>query len=149
MILGPPKSRAGRRTVGIPEAIIPALKEHLAIYANDDLVFPGPKGGPMRRSGFNKLAAWPYAVKAVGVENLHFHDLRHTGNMIAARSGVGLKDLMARMGHDNIRAAMIYLHEASGADKMITEAINKHLYGHDLAHDQDDEDPPGLPIPAK
>ena len=45
---------------------------------------------------------------------LHFHDLRHTGNQFAARSGAGLKDLMARMGHDSERAAMIYQHEARG-----------------------------------
>ena len=28
MVLGPPKSRAGRRIVGIPEVFIPALREH-------------------------------------------------------------------------------------------------------------------------
>ncbi len=44
-----------------------------------------------------------------------------TGNMLAAESG-GLKDLMARMGHDNVRAAMIYQHAARGADKAITDA---------------------------
>jgi integrase len=30
MVLGPPKSRVGRRIVGIPDAIIPVLREHLA-----------------------------------------------------------------------------------------------------------------------
>jgi integrase len=46
--LGPLKSRAARRTVGIPEAIIPALREHLAVFAGpapSALVFPGAKGG--------------------------------------------------------------------------------------------------------
>ncbi|MEV4159798.1 tyrosine-type recombinase/integrase [Nonomuraea dietziae] len=61
MVLGPPKSKAGRRTVGIPKASIPALTEHLAIYVKEapgSLVFPGAKGGPMRRSGFNRASAW-------------------------------------------------------------------------------------------
>ncbi len=31
------------------------------------------------------------------------------------------------MGHDSERAAMIYLHEARGADKAITDAIDAHL----------------------
>ncbi len=35
-------------------------------------------------------------------------DLRHTGNAWAATSGAGLRDLMARMGHDSERAAIIY-----------------------------------------
>jgi len=34
---------------------------------------------------------------------------------------------MARMGHDSERAALIYQHEARGADKRITEAIDFHL----------------------
>jgi hypothetical protein len=38
---------------------------------------------------------------------LHFHDFRHTGNQFAAKNGAGLRDLMARMGHDSERAAMI------------------------------------------
>src|SRR5262245_25035166 len=37
LVLGPPKSRAGRRLVGVPAAIIPALRDHLALY-----VGPGP-----------------------------------------------------------------------------------------------------------
>jgi hypothetical protein len=52
MLLGPPKSRAGRRIVGIPETIVPALHEHLAVLVEDDpgaLVFSGAKGGPLRR----------------------------------------------------------------------------------------------------
>ena len=72
------------------------------------LVFPGAMGGPLRRSNFNKMSAWPYAVRSVGAEGLHVHDLRHTGNTVAASGGAGIKDLMARMGHDSERAAMIY-----------------------------------------
>jgi hypothetical protein len=42
----------------------------------------------------------------------------------AASSGAGLRDLMARMGHDSERAAMIHQHEARGADQAITSAID-------------------------
>jgi integrase len=51
ILLGPPKSRAGRRVVGIPKAIITALRDHLAVFVKPDagaLVFAGAKGGPMR-----------------------------------------------------------------------------------------------------
>jgi hypothetical protein len=34
---------------------------------------------------------------------------------------------MARMGHDSERAAMIYQHEARGADAAITNAIDAHV----------------------
>jgi hypothetical protein len=78
-------------------------------------VFPGAKGAPLRRSNFNKTSAWPYAVKSIGAEGLHVHDLRHTGNHFAASGGAGIKDLMARMGHDSERAAMIYQHTRHAA----------------------------------
>ena len=46
------------------------------------------KGGPMRRSNFNKMSAWPQAVQTIGAEGLHAHDLRHTGNSFTEMSGV-------------------------------------------------------------
>ena len=108
-MLGPPKSRAARRVVGIPSSIVPALREHLSLFVPpeaDALIFPRTKGGPLRRSNLNKMAAWPHAVRAIGANGLHFHDLRHTGNHFAPTSGASLKDLMARMGHDSERAAI-------------------------------------------
>jgi integrase len=148
ILLGPPKSKAGRRVVGIPDAIIPALREHLSIFAKEDpvaLVFPGAKGGPLRRGNLNKMSAWPYAVKSIGVDGLHFHDLRHTGNTFAAASGAGLKDLMARMGHDSERAAMIYQHEARGADRKITSAIDAHV---EAEQGNEDDGTAGVLVPA-
>ena len=52
--------------------------------------------------------------------------LRHAGNQFAAHSGARLRDLMARMGHDSERAAMIQ-HQAQGADTAITNAIDTHV----------------------
>jgi integrase len=151
MLIGPPKSKAGRRIVGIPAVIVPVLREHLAVFAGDDpgaLVFPGVMGGPLRRGNFNKMSAWPQAVESLGMPGLHFHDLRHTGNHFAARSGAGLKDLMARMGHDSERAAMIYQHEAQGADKAITDAIDTHVQAEQTRRSDDEDGPPGVLVPA-
>ena len=142
LLLGPPKSRAGRRIVGIPAAIVPDLENHLAKYVKPEpgaLVFTGIMGVPIRRQNFNKLTGWPHAVEAIGVPGLHFHDLRHTHNQFAANSGAGLRDLMTRMGHDSERAAMIYQHEARGADKAITEAIDKHVDEQKREGDENDE----------
>ncbi len=36
MLLGPPKSRAGRRVAGIPGVIVPTLGEHLAAFVKDE-----------------------------------------------------------------------------------------------------------------
>jgi integrase len=108
----------------------------------------GVQGGPMRRSNFNKMSAWPHAVRAIGAEGLHFHDLRHTGNHLAAKSGAGLRDLMARMGHDSERAAMIYQHEAQGADQAITKAIDAHIEAQQHADGDDDDGTARVLVPA-
>jgi hypothetical protein len=108
----------------------------------DALVFPGAKGGPLRLSNFNKMSAWPHAAQTIGAQGLHFHDLRHTGNHFAAASGASLKDLMARMGHDSERAAIIYQHEARGADQVSTSAIDAHIETDQATHCQPGDGPP-------
>ncbi len=44
-----------------------------------------------------------------GLPEPHFHDLRYTGDTLSAATGVSLKELMARLGHSSVRAAMISL----------------------------------------
>ncbi len=59
---------AGRRVVGVPDAIIPTLRDHLWVYVKDEpgaLVFPRVRGGPLRRGNFNKMSAWPHAVASI------------------------------------------------------------------------------------
>lgn len=151
ILLGPPKSTAGRRAVGIPRAIIPLLREHLSVYVSGEpeaLAFPGAMGGPLRRGNFNRMSAWPYAVRAIGAKGLHFHDLRHTGNSFAAASGAALGDLMARMGHDSERAALIYQHEAQGADLAITAAIDSQLQAERPGDRDDDQGQAGALVHA-
>jgi integrase len=108
------------------------------------LVFSGPTGVPLRRSNFGKLSGWPHAVRSIGAEGLHFHDLRHTGNTFAAAGGAGIKDLMVRMGHGSERAALIYQHQARGADKLTTDSIDAHVE----AERKGPDDKPGALIPA-
>ncbi|HEY7487093.1 MAG TPA: tyrosine-type recombinase/integrase, partial [Streptosporangiaceae bacterium] len=87
----------------------------------DGLVFVGPKGARMRRSTFRRT--WIKAREAIGMPELHFHDLRHTGNHWAAATGATIKELMARMGHSSTRAALIYLHATQERDKEIAKSV--------------------------
>jgi len=116
--------------VTIPAAILPDVAAPLAEHTQpgpDALVFTGVKGGPLRRSGSNRLSGWPHVVTGMGLPGLHFHDLRHTGNALAADMGVSLRQLMARMGHDNERAALIYQHKSSTADRQIAGSLDALL----------------------
>ena len=117
------------RTVAPPKAALPALKQHVIAYAGDAaeaFVFTGESGRNLWRGNFNKLVKWPEAVTAIGASGLHFHDLRHTGNSLASRApGASLRDIMARMGHDSPRAALIYQHTNREADHGIAAAIDQ------------------------
>ncbi|MFF5262218.1 hypothetical protein ACFY4C_25050 [Actinomadura viridis] len=76
-------------------------------------------------------------VDALGVPNLHFHDLRHTGNTLAADMGVSLRNQMARMGHDNERAALRYQHRSNNADRAIVDGFDA-LMAAERERDEDD-----------
>ena len=81
LLIAPPKSRAGVRTVAFPATLGPELRQHLDAYAGPDstaLVFTGQRGGVLRRGNFRKASGWSDAVAAIGLPGLHFHDLRHT-----------------------------------------------------------------------
>jgi integrase len=55
---------------------------------------------------------------------IHFHDLRHTGNMFAADAGAGLRELMDHMGHSTTKAALTYLHGSDERQRAIAEALS-------------------------
>jgi integrase len=119
-----PKSRAGRRTVAFPVELVPELRWHLERFAElgeRGYVFVGPKGGHLRRSNFRPI--WDKARLSVGLPDLHFHDLRHTGGTLSAATGASLKELMARLGHSSVRAAMMYQHATSDRDMAIARAL--------------------------
>ncbi|WP_328338667.1 tyrosine-type recombinase/integrase [Streptomyces violaceus] len=120
-----PKSAAGKRTVSIPAAIIPDIRDHLERYAEhgaDGRVFLGSKGATPRRNHFNRL--WRKACSDAGIKGLHFHDLRHTGNTLAASTGASTRELMSRMGHSTARAALIYQHASAERDRLIADALS-------------------------
>lgn len=130
VVVSAPKSRASFRTVALPAAILPAIRAHLdgcVGQSPDSLVFTGSRGGVLRRSNFRRTVKWSQAVDAIGVPGLHFHDLRHTGNSLAAATGASLRDLMDRMGHDSARAALIYQHKTTAAGRAIADALSAQI----------------------
>lgn len=62
--------------------------------------------------------------RTVRIEDLHVHDLRHTGNSYAAETGASLVELMNRMGRSSTRAARIYLHARQERDKQIAATLD-------------------------
>ncbi|WP_329526766.1 tyrosine-type recombinase/integrase [Streptomyces sp. NBC_01462] len=123
-----PKSAAGVRTVAFPASLVPELAHHLAEHAvagRTGLVFVGARGGVLRRNNFRRV--WLRALAAAGLGDVHFHDFRHTGNTLAATGGATTRELMQRMGHSSVRAALIYQHLVNGRDHEIADYVDGQI----------------------
>lgn len=123
--VGDPKSDAGKRDVAIPPHIIPAIEDHLAKHVGPEpnaLLFPAKNGNHLQPS---TLYRHFYKARSKAKWQGRFHDLRHSGAVMAAQTGATLAELMARLGHSTPQAAMRYQHAAQGRDKVIAEALSK------------------------
>jgi integrase len=118
-----PKTEAGKRTIVIPPHVLPVLREHMENWAGDDRVFVGRDGHVMRGNAISQ--AFGRARERVGMDGFTFHDLRHTGQTLAAATGATLKDLMKRLGHASTVAAYRYMHAVDGRDAEIAAALSK------------------------
>ncbi len=94
------------------------------------LVFTKANDSPLDRRNFHTM--WRRATRAAGVSPYHFHDLRHLAATVAAVSGATTRELMRRMGHSSLRAALIYQHAAEDRDRAIAEAMSKLAEAHPL-----------------
>ena len=75
LVIGPPKSDAGRRVVSLPGSLIAELDRHLADYVGPEpeaWVFRSPTGIVPRKSNWSVY--WRKVTAVVGIEGLHFHD---------------------------------------------------------------------------
>lgn len=141
-----PKSEAGVRDVAIPPHVLPLVREHLLEHTaagRDGLLFATADGEHMAPSTFYGKAAvlakdgsvkragwgWYAARQAAGREDLRFHDLRHTGAVLAAQTGATLAELMGRLGHATPAAALRYQHTAAERDHEIARKLSELAEG--------------------
>ncbi|AMQ04983.1 tyrosine-type recombinase/integrase [Sporosarcina psychrophila] len=134
--LGPPKTKKSRRKVVVDELVINAFRKHKEeqeklikrfgnSYYNEGYVF----------ANFNRHPGYPILIKLVETRmarllkkvdlNLEVtpHSFRHTHTSLLAEAGVGLEEIMDRLGHqDDEVTRKVYLHVTS---EMKKEASNK------------------------
>lgn len=142
-VVGDPKSDAGRRDVAIPPNVIPAVNDHLAKFVDTQqnaLLFPAKSGEHMQPSTLYRH--FYKARAAAGRPDLRWHDLRHSGAVLAAQSGATLAELMQRLGHSTPQAAMRYQHAAQGRDRLIAERMARLAAIPDAPEDSGDTPTP-------
>ncbi|MFD8099745.1 tyrosine-type recombinase/integrase [Nocardia fluminea] len=125
MILGLPKG-GKKRTVYISPSLtdmVEQLTEHVKGKPADALVFPALKGGPTRRTNWNKRVLHPAAklaglyINDDGETELTAHDLRHTYASLSNKDRVPVDTIAALMGH---------------ANRTVTEKVYIDLFPKDL-----------------
>jgi len=126
VIIGTPKSEAGIRDVAIPPHLMPMVRDHLGrniTGGKEGLLFPAADGvSTMAPATLYRV--FYRAREVAGRPDLRWHDLRHTGAVLAASTGATLAELMGRLGHSTPQAAMRYQHAARGRDAEIAVALS-------------------------
>lgn len=126
-IIGQPKSDAGVRDVAIPPHLMPVIKAHLKNYVGRGrgaLLFTAAANSEAHMAPSTLYKVYYPARKAAGREDLRWHDLRHTGAVLAAQTGATLAELIGRLGHSTPGAAMRYQHVAADRDTEIAKRLS-------------------------
>src|SRR5581483_9941072 len=94
----PTKTEASRRTLPIPDVILPLVKKALQEHPDSPLLFPSEAGTPIRPRNlvrqFKELL-----TKAKLPDTIRFHDLRHFAATTMLSMGADLATAQAVLGH--------------------------------------------------
>src|SRR5215203_275707 len=122
---GPPKTRAGRRTVGLPRAVVEELAAHMGPAGPANAyVFTAERGGTLRTSNF-RVKVWLPAVRAAGLAPLRPHDLRHTAVALWIAAGANPKEVSVRAGHTSVSFTLDrYGHLFPGHDAELRDRLD-------------------------
>jgi integrase len=134
----PPKTKAGRRDVSLPDIAVTALSEHrrrlletrlklgLGKLPPDTLLFTNLTGGPLRPG--NVSSDWSVIATGIGMPEITFHSLRHTHASQLIASGVDIVTISKRLGHAKPSVTLaIYAHMFHTDDRKAAAAINAAL----------------------
>lgn len=117
---GEPKTKAGRRKIGLTSVVLEALKEHRERqeqarmkagknWQEKGLIFCNIYGGFFNPD--NVLRLFKKLLKEAGLPDVRFHDLRHSVATILLAAKIDLKVVSELLGHSSVAiTADIYAH---------------------------------------
>lgn len=125
----PPKTKAGRRFITIPQQIADALKKLktgngkiMYFKLPDDFVFTTRAGTPFLPTNIRRV--WKVILKGAGVDYKKFHCLRHTHATQLLAGSVLLLEVTKRLGHSKPSHTLnLYGHAIPNFDKAVAEKV--------------------------
>jgi len=119
---GPPKTRAGRRTVALPRPVVDELAAHLQA-GKSEFVFTRADGGQLRVNSWRQRY-WVPAVAHADLRPLRPHDLRHTAVAIWIATGANPLEVARRAGHTSVSFTLDrYGHLFPEADRTLAQRL--------------------------
>jgi integrase len=122
-----PKSRAGRRTITLPDILVQVLREYRREQLETRLRLGLGKlpddGGPIRTTTASQR--WARCAEGLGMPDVTFHALRHTHASQLIDAGVDIVTISKRLGHSKPDITLrVYSHLFRNDDSKAAEAIN-------------------------
>ena len=130
MVIEKPKTRAGRRTISVPDWLMELLSAHLSARGLTGAdpgrwVFVGPDGQGLDYANW-RTRVWRPAVERCGLVGLRFHDLRHAAGTAMVTGGVDIKTAQARLGHASpLTTLRIYAQATPQADRDAAKTVGE------------------------
>lgn len=143
-VLGPPKSKAGSRTIEIatdsPAAAV--LRKAVEGKTGRDLMFTAPRGGMIRQSDLHG-DVWGLAMtrlREAGVTRIpRMHDLRHTGISWMLAAGVPPLDVAYTAGHEDVTMTLNRYGHAMPSNRHLAAAATASALSSAGLGDPDDK----------
>ncbi len=132
LMLGDPKGSRSIRPVPLPAVAVEALRRHLEAPERSArvLVFPNADGGLWARNNFFR-DVWAPLRKDAGLDDMHFHDLRHSANTILRELGVDDVTRARILGHSRVVNNDTYGHTTDPLLRQAAERMNEALRGEE------------------
>ena len=161
LLMVPPKSDKGRRTIGIPMQLVDALKAHRAaqqaereaagsLWQDHGLVFVQETGKMIDPS--RDWEEWKRLLAEAEVRDGRLHDARHTAATLLLEQGVDARVVMEILGHSQITLTQnTYQHVMPKVIADATQRVATVLFAptaHTTAHSAEQAEPPSTSITA-
>ncbi|TDW18596.1 site-specific recombinase XerD [Kribbella kalugense] len=155
----PTKSRAGRRTIGLPTELTKILRAHWKeqaaertrarqLWKDEGWVFAKRTGEAL--SPNMDYREWKGILKAAGIRDGRLHDARHTAATVLLLLGVPERAVMDVMGWSSSSMVKRYQHVTAPVRMDIAERVGGLLWAATEAGENDDPDEAagGVLVPA-
>ncbi|WP_435178751.1 tyrosine-type recombinase/integrase [Actinacidiphila sp. bgisy145] len=132
------KSRAGKRTIGLPDELTKLLRQHREVQAREraaarqlwtekGYVFTSPTGEPLNPN--TDYHRWKELLQEAGVRDARLHDARHTASTVLLLLGVPERIVMSIMGWSSASMAKRYQHVTDPMLGDVSKRIDRLFWG--------------------